>query len=353
MLVQALAREKLEHARHAARGRAAIIPPGSRRISKRRSAAGLAREMAALNEGAALDLRANALKGTDREQARVALLREGVEAARTPLSPLGLRVFERIPLGDARVPSAAASSRCRTRARSSRRCWPMRGRGCASSISAPAPAARPWRWRPRWAIAAISSPATSRPARLERATQRLRRAGASIVQRVPLSGERDKWVKRHAESFDRVFVDAPCTGTGTWRRNPDAKWRLRPEDLAELTALQAGILDSAQRLTKPGGRLIYVTCSLLREENETQIEQFLGRHADFTLLPIAEVWRETIGGEPPAAGDMLRLSPSRHGTDGFFVAVMARKAKPKPARKRKPQQQPEPDQAPENEVSDA
>ena len=73
--------------------------------------------------------------------------------------------------------------------------------------------------------------------------------------------------------FDRVFVDAPCTGTGTWRRNPDAKWRLKPEDVAELPALQADILDSAQRLVKPGGRLIYATCSLLMEEDEDQVSE--------------------------------------------------------------------------------
>ncbi|MGH7008266.1 MAG: RsmB/NOP family class I SAM-dependent RNA methyltransferase, partial [Stellaceae bacterium] len=162
--------------------------------------------------------------------------------------------------------------------------------------------------------------------RLERATERLRRAGASIVQRLPLSGTRDKWVKRHKASFDRVFVDAPCTGTGTWRRNPDAKWRLKPEDLAELTALQAEILDSAARLVKPGGRLVYATCSLLREEDEEQIEKFLAAHADFTLLPAWRVWRDTIGGKPPDKGAMLRLTPARHGTDGFFVAILERKA---------------------------
>jgi 16S rRNA (cytosine967-C5)-methyltransferase len=144
---------------------------------------------------------------------------------------------------------------------------------------------------------------------------------------VPLQSARDKWVKRHVRSFDRVFVDAPCTGTGTWRRNPDAKWRLKPADLAELTALQAEILDSAARLAKPGGRVIYVTCSLLREENEAQIERFLTSHSDFALLPIGDIWRATVGSEPPAPGDMLRLTPARHGTDGFFVAVLARAAK--------------------------
>ena len=125
-----------------------------------------------------------------------------------------------------------------------------------------------------------------------------------------------------------MLVDAPCTGTGTWRRNPDAKWRLRPEDLAELTALQADILDSAQRLVKPGGRLIYVTCSLLREENEDA-----GRALSSPRMRISrccrsrEVWRDD-GRRRPArrAATMLRLTPARHGTDGFFVAVMERKA---------------------------
>src|SRR6202034_2293182 len=156
--------------------------------------------------------------------------------------------------------------------------------------------------------------------RLERSGTRLRRAGISNVERRELSTERDKWVKHHAESFDRVFVDAPCTGTGTWRRNPDAKWRLMPRDLEELTALQAEILDSAARLVRPGGRLIYATCSLLREEDEMQIENFLAGHANFSLLPVSRIWAETIGSESPTAEDMLRLTPARHGTDGVFVA---------------------------------
>jgi 16S rRNA (cytosine967-C5)-methyltransferase len=164
--------------------------------------------------------------------------------------------------------------------------------------------------------------------RLERATQRLRRAGISIVQRRLLTGERDKWVKRHAGSFDRVFVDAPCTGTGTWRRNPDAKWRLAENDIAELTILQNSIIESAARLVAPGGRLIYATCSFLREENEAQIERFLAGAPDFSHLPISAVWRTTIGGKPPSAGDVLRLTPARHGTDGFFVAICERKAAP-------------------------
>jgi 16S rRNA (cytosine967-C5)-methyltransferase len=287
---------------------------------------GLAREMAALNAPAALDLRANLLKVRDREAARAALMREGVEAARTPLSPLGLRVFERIPLAsldafrhglvevqDEGSQIAALLADARPGMRVIDFCAGAGGKTLALAAS----------MANRGHLVASDIAA----ARLERATQRLRRAGASIVQRVPLSSARDKWVKRHAEGFDRVFIDAPCTGTGTWRRNPDAKWRLRPQDLAELAALQAEILESAQRLVKPGGRLVYVTCSLLREEDEAQVERFLAGHADFALLPIAPVWRAAIGGEPPASGDTLRLTPARHGTDGFFVAVMERRKK--------------------------
>jgi 16S rRNA (cytosine967-C5)-methyltransferase len=283
----------------------------------------LPREMAALNEVAALDLRVNLLKAENREQVRAALLREGVEAARTPLSPLGLRVFERIPLAtldafrrglievqDEGSQLAALLADARPGMRVVDFCAGAGGKTLALAAQ----------MGNRGHLVACDIAEK----RLERATQRLRRAGASIVQRQPLSSARDKWVKRHAQGFDRVFVDAPCTGTGTWRRNPDAKWRLRPEDLAELTALQAEILDSAARLAKPGGRVIYATCSLLREENEAQIELFLAGHGDFTLLPIGQVWQETIGGAPPAAGDMLRLTPARHGTDGFFVAVMGR-----------------------------
>ncbi|HXP76630.1 MAG TPA: RsmB/NOP family class I SAM-dependent RNA methyltransferase [Stellaceae bacterium] len=285
----------------------------------------LAREMAAAEEGAPLDLRVNLLK-SDREAARAALAREGVNAARTPLSPLGLRVYERIPLStfetfrkgmvevqdegsqlaslmvDAkpgmRVVDFCAGAGGKTLALAA--CMGNRGHLIACDISSH---------------------------RLERATERVRRAGATIVQRKALATARDKWVKRHALSFDRVLVDAPCTGTGTWRRNPDAKWRLKPKDLAELTQLQAEILDSAQRLVRPGGRLVYATCSLLGDEDEAQIERFLAAHPDFAVLPAARVWRDAVGGDCPSRGKMLRLTPARNGTDGFFVAVLER-AKP-------------------------
>jgi len=290
----------------------------------------LAKEMEALNGEAALDLRANALK-TDRDKVLAALKREGIGVTPTPLSPLGLRVRERIPLAtfdffkkgfievqDEASQIAALLADARPGMRVVDFCAGAGGKTLALAAA----------MKNRGHLVACDTSAK----RLERATERLRRAGASIVQRVALSSERDKWVKKHAAGFDRVFVDAPCSGTGTWRRNPDAKWRLRPKDVEELAVLQAGILDSAQRLVKPGGRLIYATCSLLKEEDEAQIENFLATHADFSLKPIGEVWRETIGGESPHPGDTLRLTPARDGTDGFFVAVMERKAvAPKPA----------------------
>ena len=162
--------------------------------------------------------------------------------------------------------------------------------------------------------------------RSERAAERLRRAGVFNTTRHVLAAENDPWIKRRAAPFDRVLVDAPCTGTGTWRRNPDARWHLQPEDLARLIEQQAKILASAARLAKKGGRLIYVTCSLLAEENERQIELFLAAHAEFAIVPMAQAWAESVGGDCPAEGDFLRLTPARHGTDGFFVAVMERRA---------------------------
>jgi len=153
--------------------------------------------------------------------------------------------------------------------------------------------------------------------RLDGAIKRLRRAGVHNAEQ-HLLGQGDKWVKRQERKFDRVLVDAPCTGTGTWRRNPDARLRLREEDLAELVAKQAAILDQAQKLTKPGGKLIYATCSLLNDENEAQVEAFLARYPTYRQLPV----------EAPEAlrGPHLRLSPRSHNTDGFFAAVLERLA---------------------------
>jgi 16S rRNA (cytosine967-C5)-methyltransferase len=283
---------------------------------------GLEREMAALNGPAPIDLRVNLLKG-DRERARQALAAEGIAADPTPLSPLGLRLRRRVPLGnlaafeegfvevqDESSQIAALLADARPGMRVVDFCAGAGGKTLALAAGMAN--------RGKLVACEVSQ------RRLDRAARRLRRAGASNVERRALTGERDKWVKRHAGGFERVFVDVPCLGTGTWRRNPDAKWRMGPEDLAELVERQQQILRSAARLVRPGGRLVYATCSLLREEDETQAESFLAAAPDFAVLPMSRAWSETIGGASPGGEDYLRLTPARHGTDGFFVAIFER-----------------------------
>jgi 16S rRNA (cytosine967-C5)-methyltransferase len=159
--------------------------------------------------------------------------------------------------------------------------------------------------------------------RLARLKPRLARSGLSNVHPVRIEHERDTRIKRLAGKVDRVLVDAPCSGLGTLRRNPDLKWRQGEDSVAELAVKQASILDAAARLVRPGGRVVYATCSLLTAENEAVVDAFLAGHADFTLAPAAQVLaRHGVVLE----GDTLRLVPHRHHTDGFFAAVLDRKA---------------------------
>ncbi len=163
-------------------------------------------------------------------------------------------------------------------------------------------------------------------ARLARAKPRFARSGLSNVVPVVIDSENDARVKRLAGKAQRVLVDAPCSGIGTLRRNPDLKWRQHPEALAELGRLQERILNSAARCVAPGGRLVYATCSLLAEENEVQAERFLASHPDFERVDAAEILAarcETLKLEGP----YVQLRPDVHGTDGFFAAVFERKKK--------------------------
>ena len=158
-------------------------------------------------------------------------------------------------------------------------------------------------------------------ARLKRCAERLRRAGLHNVETRVLASETDPWVKRHKGSFDHVLIDAPCSGTGTWRRNPDARWRAPDLGLGGLVALQARILASAARLVKPGGRLVYATCSVLHEENEEQVAAFLAAHPAFRIVPVQQVAPHLAMVAP---FDHLSLTPAQHETDGFFAAVLHR-----------------------------
>ncbi len=164
--------------------------------------------------------------------------------------------------------------------------------------------------------------------RLANLGPRLKRSGLSNVFPQRITNENDAKVKRLRGKIDRVLVDAPCTGLGTLRRNPDLKVRQHPEGLAELNAKQRAILDAAASLLKPGGRLVYGTCSLLAEENEDIVARFLADHPDFRLVPAADVLKRQ-GVDVSGVGEYLRLYPHVHDTDGFFAAVLEKdKSKP-------------------------
>lgn len=156
--------------------------------------------------------------------------------------------------------------------------------------------------------------------RLAELEKRAKRAGAHNIRTHVLSSEQDKWVKKHQAIADVVLVDAPCTGTGTWRRSPDSRWNLSADKLSNLQALQASILSNASRLVKPGGRLIYATCSLLESENEQQIAQFLSNNAEFSRLSLT--LPQGLDGQ--AENSEMRLFSAVHETDGFFAACLQR-----------------------------
>lgn len=163
--------------------------------------------------------------------------------------------------------------------------------------------------------------------RLAALKPRLARSGLSNVYPAQIAHERDDRIKRLAGKIDRVLVDAPCSGLGTLRRNPDLKWRQSPDSIAELRVKQALILASAARLLKPGGRLVYATCSLLDVENEEVAAEFTQAHGrDFKPMPVAALLEKAHVGAPDSLvrGDFLRLWPHRHGTDGFFAAAWER-----------------------------
>ncbi|BEU95715.1 RsmB/NOP family class I SAM-dependent RNA methyltransferase [Acidovorax sp. DW039] len=168
--------------------------------------------------------------------------------------------------------------------------------------------------------------------RLDALKPRMARSGLSNIHPAAIAHERDERIKRLAGKIDRVLVDAPCSGLGTLRRNPDLKWRQSAKAVQELVDKQTAILESAARLLKPGGRLVYATCSILPQENEAIAQAFSAAHADFAVLDAGEVLTQLkveqaaslcSGGETGTT--YLRLWPHRHQTDGFFAAVWERK----------------------------
>lgn len=159
--------------------------------------------------------------------------------------------------------------------------------------------------------------------RLRPIFERLTRAGVTNCEVI---SAQDKGKLQSRGPFDCIVIDAPCSGSGSWRRKPDAKWRLTPKQFAQRIKDQAQVLEDGFGLVKPGGTLLYITCSVLPEENTGQVAQFLNRHPEMKIVPYREQWTRAMRGETPesadGAQDTLVLTPARHGTDGFFVAVM-------------------------------
>lgn len=276
----------------------------------------------ALNRPAPLDLRVNPLNA-DRDAILAQLKAEGFAAEATPYSPLGIRLkdkpaLQKHPLflnGQIEVQDEGSQLLGLLLA-------PKRGEMvcdfCAGAGGKTMLLGALMRSTGRLYAFDVSEK------RLNNLKPRLKRSGLSNVQAQLIAGERDTKIKRLAAKFDRVLVDAPCSGTGTLRRNPDLKWRQTPEALAELNAKQANILNSAATLVKTGGRLVYATCSLLREENEAIVEAFLAGHPGFKLVPAGEALAAQH--IELAMDHYLRLDTALHSTDAFFAAVLERTA---------------------------
>ena len=285
---------------------------------------GLAHLAHALNQPAPLDLRVNTTQAA-RDAVLEQLATEAIAASPTPYSPTGIRLKEkpainRSPLfvaGAIEVQDEGSQLLCHLLA-------PRRGEMvvdfCAGAGGKSLALGALMRSTGRVYAFDVSA------RRLGRLRPRLARSGLSNVHPQAIASERDPRVKRLSGKIDRVLVDAPCTGLGTLRRNPDLKWRQTEAAVAELAAKQRAILDGAAGLVRAGGRLLYATCSLLAEENEQVVRDFLDRDARFRLVPARTALTAARIELPPGDPDdeYLRLRPDVHGTDGFFGALMER-----------------------------
>jgi len=284
-----------------------------------------------LNQGAGLDLRVNALN-SKRSDIQKELAKAGIKATPTPYSPWGLRIDGKPPLNklDAFIRGAIEvqdeGSQLLALLLDAKRgemvvdfCAGAGGKTLAIGAC----------MRNTGRLYAFDTSAH----RLDALKPRLARSGLSNVHPAAIAHERDERVKRLSGKIDRVLVDAPCSGLGTLRRNPDLKWRQDMKAVEEMAVKQAAILQSAARLLKPGGRLVYATCSVLPQENEAIAQAFSEANADsFTPLEAGQVLAELkieqaagLCSGADSAQRYLRLWPHRHQTDGFFAAVWVRK----------------------------
>lgn len=292
-----------------------------------------------MHEQATLDLRVNTIKGT-RDEVLAKFIAENTSGETnvtvTPYSPIGIRMPNRMNIGrhilftEGKIEVQDEGSQLLAHLVAAKRGM-MVADFCAGAGGKTLAIGALMRNTGRLYAFDVSDK------RLHNLGQRLKRSGLSNLNAQSISSENDPKLKRLNSKFDRVLVDAPCTGLGTLRRNPDLKWRQTPQDLAELTLKQAAILARAAKLTKAGGRLIYSTCSLLKDENEQIAESFLAAHPDFTLLNATEILsQQQIQLD---TGKYLKLLPHLHNTDGFFAAVFEKVSDTKISDTNKPAKQ--------------
>jgi len=280
-------------------------------------------QMTAMMPPAVMDLRVNTIKVT-REQAKASLAKDDVETIETPYSPFGLRSVGKKPymsatkafhkgmveIQDEGSQLIALLSGAKPGMRVLDFCAGSGGKtlGIAAMMEG------------KGIIYAMDN--NSR--RLEKGRRRYKKADVHNVEVRSLEDEKNrKWLRRQKGAIDIVLVDAPCSSSGTWRRNPDYRWNVYGPSLEEIKVMQAEILERVADKVKVGGRLVYATCSLFAEENEDQVAKFLAEHDEYKVIPVHEAWDGAYG-ECPVSGDYMRLTPKDHSTDGFFTAVLER-----------------------------
>ncbi len=275
-------------------------------------------EMLAMLNPATLDVRAN-IFAMERENVQNSLAKDGIETKLTPFSPWGLRCVEKAYLSKTKAMnkgwieiqdegSQLIAHVCDVKSGMQVLDYCAGGGGKTLALAGA--------MKRKGRVVAMDLDEK----RLEKGRRRYKKAGlADIIEVRPLSDARHKkWFKRQKATFDIVLTDVPCSGSGTWRRNPDMRWRNYGPNLEELVTIQAEILYKVAKAVKIGGKLVYATCSLLPAENEKQVEKFLNDHPEFEIQPLDE----SLGLGTP----FMRLTPKRHKTDGFFAAVLKRKA---------------------------
>jgi 16S rRNA (cytosine967-C5)-methyltransferase len=280
-----------------------------------------AKNLEAMLEPAQIDLRVNTVK-LDVERAQDSLAKDGVETTRTPYAPHGLRCISKpymsatkafhrgfVEIQDEGSQLIAHICNVKPGMRVLDFCAGGGGKtlGLAANMSGKG----------------IIFATDNSTRRLEKGRRRYKKADVHNIEVRSLEDEKNrKWLRRQKDAMDVVLVDAPCSSSGTWRRNPDLRWNWYGPTLEEIIILQAEILDRVADKVKFGGRLVYATCSLFACENEDQINKFLEKHSNYKLLNVSKIWPE--GTECPVSGEYLRLNPKDHGTDGFFTAVLER-----------------------------